>query len=356
MLAYLLDSNTHLKRALRTRARRWHNRWSYADGLVELSADGLEALKTQLPTARAYSPTALQNYAACPYKFVLQAVHRLSPREVPEAIDSIDPLSRGAMIHEVQFRLLSALSKASALPLTAEGMPAAHDLLAAVLSEVAAKWRDDLAPAIDGVWDDCIAAVQGDLREWLRRVSEEKVWTPWRFELAFGLADEKQRDENSTREPVRLDEGLLLRGSIDLVERAQDGSLRATDYKTGKAWAKEGVVIGGGGTLQPALYALVLEKLFPQQRVEGGRLYYCTYAGDFTPVEVPLDAAARGSVKLLAQTLAHSVETGFLPAAPREKECARCDYLPVCGPDEERRTKRKPRAALVPLTTLREQK
>jgi CRISPR/Cas system-associated exonuclease Cas4 (RecB family) len=212
--------------------------------------------------------------------------------------------------------------------------------------------------------------VKVDLREWLRRsyggagsagdgrsaehaASNEARWQPWRFELAFGLRDAEERDPHSTSEPVAI-EGLRLRGSVDLVERAEDGALRATDYKTGKRWAKEGTVIGGGATLQPALYALALEKLFPEARVEGGRLYYCTYAGEFSTVEVPLDTAARGSVALLAETLSQAVAQGFLPAAPRDdRECGRCDYLPVCGSSEWQRVKRKPEGALAPLVKLR---
>jgi len=350
---YLLDSNPHLARALRARARRWIKRWTSADGLVEPSREALEALQAHLPGARPYSPTALQNYAACPYKFVLQAVHRLAPREVPEAIDEIDPLTRGSLIHEVIYELLTEMQEAGALPLAPERLDDARARLAAVLERVAARWRDALSPAIERIWDDCIAAVGIDLREWLRRMSEERTWTPWRFELSFGLPELEQRDPHSTRDPVALDEGLKLRGSIDLVERTADGALRATDHKTGKAWAKPGTVIGGGGTLQPALYALALEKLFPGARVDGGRLYYCTYVGDFAPVEVPLGSAARGSVRALVQTVSDAVARGFLPAAPKERECNRCDYLAVCGPHEEQRVKRKSQDLLQPLIKLR---
>jgi ATP-dependent helicase/nuclease subunit B len=356
--AYLLEANPHLKRALRARARRWLKRWTSADGLVELGAPGLEALRKHLPAERPYSPTALQNYSACPYKFVLQAVHRLSVREVPEAIDEIDPLARGSLIHEVQFKLLRELQEAGALPITETSLRDAEARLERVLAQVAADYADKLAPAIERVWTDCIAAVSVDLREWLRRMTGELSWDPWRFELSFGLAnDVTGRDPHSTPDPVRLDEGLQLRGSIDLVERRPSGELRATDYKTGKAWAKPGVVIGGGATLQPALYALALEKLFPGTRVEGGRLYYSTYNGEFTPIDVPLTPEVRGDVQLLAQTISQAVEKGFLPAAPRKNdrysECDRCDYLPVCGPGELLRVSRKPQEALEPLQTLR---
>jgi CRISPR/Cas system-associated exonuclease Cas4 (RecB family) len=350
--AYLLAANPHLCRALRSRARRPLRRWTSADGLVAPGPEALQALQAHQPATRPYSPTALQNYSACPYKFVLQAIHRLAPREVPEGIDEIDPLSRGSLIHEAQYELLRELSDAGALPI--RDLAAAQDRLEAVVDRVARRWEDELAPAIDRVWNDCVAAVKIDLREWLRRVSEDGEWAPWRFELSFGLPEISRRDPHSTKEPVALDAGIRLRGSIDLVERARDGSLRATDHKTGKAWAQRGTIIGGGATLQPALYALALEKLFPGARVEGGRLYYCTHAGDFESIPVALDAAARGSVEELAKTVSEAVAEGFLPAAPRDaRECERCDYLPVCGPSEWNRVQRKPPEPLQPLVRLR---
>ena len=106
---YLLNTNRHLARALRARGRRWLRRWTPADGLVDPDPAARAALARHQLAARSYSATALQNYAACPYRFFLQAIHRLEPREEPEAIELIDPLTRGALFHEVQFDLLSAL-------------------------------------------------------------------------------------------------------------------------------------------------------------------------------------------------------------------------------------------------------
>ena len=44
---------------------------------------------------------------------------------------------------------------------------------------------------------------------------------------------------------------------------------------------------------QPVLYALALEKLFPDERVEAGRLYFCSSVGGFEEVPIPLDREAR---------------------------------------------------------------
>jgi len=71
-----------------------------------------------------------------------------------------------------------------------------------------------------------------------------------------------QADPHSTPNPVDLDSGIQLRGSIDLVERHASGHIRISDHKTGKADGEDGQIIAGGKSLQPALYALVAEKLF----------------------------------------------------------------------------------------------
>ncbi|MFL5290291.1 MAG: PD-(D/E)XK nuclease family protein [Myxococcales bacterium] len=352
-MRYLLAVNPALARSLRVRGRRWRKLWTRADGLVDPSPAALAALASHAPSARSFSPTALQHYAACPYRFLLQAIHRLEPREEPQALEEIDPLTRGSLIHETQFELLAGLRDAGLLPVTASNLEDARTRLEQALEKVAQRYRDDLAPAIERVWEDGIASIRADLREWLLRVSQEPSWEPWRFELSFGLPERRHRDPESTLDPVVLDEGFRIRGSIDLVERSPDGALRATDYKTGKVRAAPGMVIGGGRTLQPALYALALEKLFPGARVQEGRLYYSSFTGDFTAVEVPLDRITRDSVKELARTLGEAVQQGFLPAAPAERECTYCDYLAVCGSSVERQTERKPRDRIASLVKLR---
>jgi RecB family exonuclease len=352
---YLLSANPHLARALRFRARRWFRGWKRTDGLIDPIPLAREALGRHLLSSRSFSATALQNYAACPYKFFLQAVHRLTPRETPEPAEELSPLDRGSLVHEVQFELLGRLRDEELLPLGQDRLPRALTVLDEVLGAVAARTKEKLAPAIDRVWDDAIASVLADLREWLRRTSEEPTWAPWRFELSFGLKDRRAEDPASRDEAVALDCGIQLRGSIDLVERARDGALRATDHKTGKRRADPGAVIGGGEILQPVLYALALEKLFPDARVDAGRLYYATAAGGFSDVEIPLDARARAAAGEVAGAIGEALDKGFLPAAPKAGACKWCDYAVVCGPYEELRTGRyKPQQPLARLKKLRE--
>ena len=361
---YLLDSNPHLARSLRSRSRKWLRRWTSFDGLVDPELPELDALAPHQVSTRSFSPTALQNYAACPYRFFLQAVHRLQPREEPAALEMIDPLTRGSLFHKVQYEVLSLLRAADMLPITPRNVDRAIIAVDDVLDRVAARYEDELWPAIPKVWEDGINGIRADLHEWLRRHGEaQDGWVPYKFELSFGLADRGREDEDpaSVPDPVSIalqtskgaSQILKLRGSIDLVEHHVSGKVRATDHKTGKARAKDGVIIGGGQHLQPVLYALACEKLLDEP-VESGCLYYCTADGDYKFVEVGLDDYARGYAGIMVETIGRALEEGFLPAAPARDACVWCDYLAVCGPHEERRVRVKPQTRLVELKRLRE--
>ena len=78
--------------------------------------------------ARSYSPTALELYARCPYRFFLQAIYRLAPRLVPEPIDELDPLQRGSLIHDVQFTLFARLQEQGLLPIRPGNLDLARQL------------------------------------------------------------------------------------------------------------------------------------------------------------------------------------------------------------------------------------
>ncbi|MGH9760233.1 MAG: PD-(D/E)XK nuclease family protein, partial [Blastocatellia bacterium] len=338
---YLLTANPHLARSLRRRARRWLRRWTVEDGLVDPDDLARGALAAHQLAARSYSPTGLQNYASCPYKFFLQAVLRLQPLDEKAALETIDPLTRGALFHDCQFEILTELRRRALLPLSPDKIGQAMEIADRLAKEVADGYRDNLFPAIPRVWEDGMNAILADLREWLRRSAYlTDGWIPHMFELSFGLADRDRphQDPASIDSAVEIIGGLKVRGSIDLVERRRDGVLRVTDHKTGKIYAKADVVVGGGRVLQPVVYALVCEKMLGQ-KIDSGRLYYCTSDGGFSERVVPFDEDARNAAASVVETIGRALEEGFLPAAPEKGSCSRCDYRLACGPGEETRTR-----------------
>jgi CRISPR/Cas system-associated exonuclease Cas4 (RecB family) len=354
--SYLLGTNPHLARALRARARRWIRRWTPADGLVDPDALARAALARHTLEQRPFSATALQQFAACPYRFFLYAIHRLEPREEPVRLEAMDPLTRGDLVHNVQFQVLTELRDAGELPVRPATLGDARRVLDRALDVEAARQAENLAPAIPRVWEDGVDTIRADLHEWLARQADDASgWVPERFELSFAIAerDRAHADPASVEQPVEVLGGLKLRGAIDLVERrTTDRRLRVTDHKSGKVSAVEGVVVGGGEVLQPVLYALAAEALLDAPVVEG-RLYYCTATGDYTERTVPLDAESRRALETVVTIVGDALREGFLPAAPAAGKCAWCDYRAVCGPYEEIRVERKPRERLEPLERLR---
>ena len=240
------------------------------------------ALDAHRLSARAYSVSALQKFAACPYQFLLSAIYRLEPRQEAVALEQLDPLTRGHMFHRVQAELMRELRRRRGLPVTPSTLSTALKALDATLDTGAEEYHDNLAPAIDRVWRDEVEAMRGDLRGWLQRVAEEEgAWEPIRAEFGFGIPAGGGRDPESVPDPVTLDGRWKLHGVVDLVERRRGADeLRVTDHKTGANWTKPGMVVGGGEVLQPVLYALAVEAALKRPVTES-RLFYCTAKGGF---------------------------------------------------------------------------
>ncbi len=350
---YLLRLNDKLHRSVRRRWAHARSRWLPQDGLVRAADSIRPMLGLQRLGARAYSVSALQKFTTCPYQFALSAIYRLEPTKRPEPLQRLDPLTRGSIFHEVQELFFRSLRKDGKLPVTSAHVSHALAVLERVLHDVSTKQREELAPAIDRVWTDEMESIARDLRMWVRKLPDAQGWTPRYFEFSFGL-DAKGRDPSSVTEPVTIDGGFKLRGSVDLVEEADGGNqIRITDHKTGRNRATPRTIIGGGAMLQPVIYGLVVEKIL-NKPVTGGRLFYCTAAGGFAEHPVPLTEPNRRLALEALEIIDRAIELGFLPAAPAERACAWCDFRPVCGPDEPAHVRRKPAEPLGDLAALRE--
>ncbi len=390
---YLLRLNEPLKRSVTARWARGRSQWTPYDGITRVTGMTKSMLESQRLAARPYSLSALQKYAACPYQFLLSAVYRLEPPPAIEPLQKLDPLTRGSIFHEAQAHFFRALQKEGRLPVAGKDMAAVLATLDRVIADVAARYEEDLAPAIDRVWRDEIGDIGRDLRVWARRLatahedharspSDHAEWVPAYFEFGFGLPGDRDRDPASVPDPVLVDGRFKLRGSVDLIEiqrgprsgdrgtktedrgpgtpeppildpRASPLALRVTDHKTGRNRTTWKTVIGGGAILQPVLYSLAIEQAL-HASVQSGRLFYCTSAGGFVDHEIPINETNRRIALEALEIVDRAIELGFLPAAPAPRACTWCDFLPVCGPDEPRRVANKSPDKLGDLQALRE--
>lgn len=367
---YMLRLNDCLRRSATERWARAKSQWSQFDGIVRATEATRPFLQSQRLGERPYSVSALQNYAYCPYRFLLSAIYRLEPLEEPEPLQRLDPLTKGSLFHEVQAEFLRELQRAKQ-PLDTTPIETVLGVLDRTLARSSAKYAEEVAPAVDRVWQDEIAAMRTDLHVWARNLAEAKDWEPWLFEFAFGLPADAMsaggaqagvhapRDPSSRPDPVRIDGRFLLRGSIDLVERrvtglpgSAGGVLRVTDHKTSKNRSERHAIIGGGQQLQPVIYSLAAEAA-TGLIVEKARFSYCTTAGGFTDHVVEINEKTRRLGVEAMEIVDRAIDLGMMPPAPAEKACRFCDFLTVCGPEQERRSHRKSKQQIADLVELR---
>jgi CRISPR/Cas system-associated exonuclease Cas4 (RecB family) len=351
---YLLKLNECLRRSVVDRWARGERRWLPNDGLTRVTPHVQAALSAQRLSARAFSLSSLQRFSACPYQFLLSAVYRLHPLERPEPLQRLDPLARGSLVHEIQARFFATLKAEGRLPLTPAGLDEARSTLDRTIDAIAARTHDELAPAVERVWNDEIATIGRDLHAWIEYVARDgDEWTPTYFEFAFGPVP-GERDASSIASEVTIDGRFTLRGAIDLIEEHRATKLlRVTDHKTGRKPDQiDRVIIDGGAMLQPVLYGMAIEAALGRT-VYQGRLFYCTSAGSFHRHDIPLNERTRGAGLEVLAVIDRAIETGFLAAAPTEEACGRCDFRCVCGPDVFRRVSRKPQDKLADLTAIR---
>ena len=344
-----IDQHPHLLRALRAHWAREGKAVTSADGLVAAQQPPA-ALSDLGLSSVAYAPTALERFGRCPYQFFLGAVLRLRPKRglEPDGHQQIDPLTRGSVIHGVQARLYQELQRRSLLPVTVAGSSAAQQLLSETFEQMRTELAEEVAPAVPVLWHQEMDRIAAELKGWLHREAEQgSAYVPTAFEFAFGL---------DGQDVALVDGRWKLKGRIDLVERSPDGSVRITDYKTGRVPDVPPPQIGGGTSLQRVLYGLAWEALHPNDRAVEGRLYFATQRGGYREVSTPLSPAVRQAARLALETVDNALRNGYLPAVPAQDMCQMCDYAVICGrraADRGKAMLRHHDARLQPLRRLR---
>ena len=210
----------------------------------ELSA---EPLLERLAARKAVSAGALERFADCPVKWLVEDL--LRPEQLapdPEA------MVRGDYAHSVLEHTYRRLREETGdRRVTPGNLSLAERILLEELRE-----RQALFPISPKQTRVRAAArrLEFDLLRWLRSEAEaDSEFEPEHLELRFGMGEGS--------EPVEIADGLQVRGRIDRVD-TNDGMALVLDYKTGKrvdrykvaSWEPE-------NRFQAALYMLVVERL-----------------------------------------------------------------------------------------------
>jgi len=340
-------------RCVRARTGRHLDHW---DGVVDARLLKAPGEDTTL------SPTALETWARCPFRYLLGRVLHVRAVERPEARDRISGRDRGTLIHAVLETFLGGhpreapeqpWSSAERAELRAMAEAACDDVERLGLTGRPVLWKLERARVLrelDRVLDTD------------ELVRAERGLVPHAVELAFGT-------NGDSLPPVRFElqtgASVAFRGRIDRVDRDREGCFEVFDYKTGLADVSADDLaddpVDGGTRLQLALYALAVRQDEPQHPVRAS-YWFTRNAGNDALQGFALDATAEARVRDVLDLVSEEITDGHFPAYPGEdnyvrgpENCRYCDYDELCPRDRVRRLeRRREEPALYGILSLRE--
>lgn len=341
------------------------------DGLVD-DAVLIEKLRDQYGAGHDFSASELSLYGRCPFKFFAEKVLRLEPRG--EAALDLSALDAGSLLHEVLRRFfephrnqrLTELDRAELRRELGEAADAVFD-----------EHEHSVPPLNPQVWHidrenkKLLLQQVLDYELTVEEQTRSKDVRPAFFELAFGMTPGGATDPDSTDQQleIRRPEGdqteiVRLRGQIDRVDVARDGTATAYDYKLSRGAKIEDLT--SGRALQLHVYLAALEqRLLPGRDIAGGGYYtlkgfgprrnqglYRVSKKEYTGVvgrtasNVPDDEWTRIRAEMQARIweFIDGMRDGRFavePSAP-EATCPHCDFSAVCR-YEKYRIRRKSR-------------
>jgi ATP-dependent helicase/nuclease subunit B len=229
----------------------------------------LEQIARRFSNEHEFSPTHLEEYAKCPFRYFVSQVLSVVPQEHPEA--GTDTLRRGTVLHAILAELhrspiedekfAAEFVRLLEEQLSREPERSAFD---AALRGIERRLLSEWGAVYAAQW----AAYQADSKQTLAA-----PFVPTAFELAFGsTANEGATDatgksgpslvlgsgENETRLGGRIDR-------IDVGRTAEGAVFTVIDYKTGRGKSVSGRAtlenVAKGRALQLAIYALAIVRL-----------------------------------------------------------------------------------------------
>lgn len=267
---------------------------------------------------RPVSPSALETWATCPYRYFLNRVLGISPPPIADEEGEISALDRGVLVH----RILEVFVNRK--------MQSEEQLLALAEAEFAAAE----VMGITGyplLWEMEKEAIRTGLR---RFFIEDTEW--------LGGPPLESRSEQNF-DDVRMDVPGLgtvhFRGKIDRLD-VLAGEVRVRDFKTGNprrylAGSRGGqpdYTIANGRALQLPVYTAAARQLYPDASITAS---YCFPLGDDrifdrSPYH---DAEGLAGFHDTLRRILGTVRSGIFPATPEEGDrgnCRYCDFNRLC--------------------------
>ena len=300
-------------------------------------------------TGTPVSPSRLETWAACPFKYFLSSVLRLGERDDPERVVEISAADRGTLVHAVLERFIGEVLERPESARPAPRDPWSAEDRARIAAIATEEFAAVEAKGLSGRplhWRRTQAEVLDDLDEFLTRDDRHRATDglqPSAVELAFGLDDGGGAPLTITLADGRR---LTFRGKVDRVDVAEGGRRAVVlDYKTGKGDSYKELVddpVRAGLTLQLGVYAEAALAALGVEEVEA-RYWMVSERGGWKQHGYPWTDDRRQRFLEVAETIVDGIETGVFPALPGEyqsffgshENCGFCEFDRICPRDRE---------------------
>jgi RecB family exonuclease len=336
-------------------AARFHSRdFNRYDGWLDSPA-ALAVVRARFGPERVFSPTALEAYVSCPFRFLLE--HALRLEELDEPGEEVEHTRRGAAYHRALARLHERL-RVTDPDLTRLPLPESiGPLLLAEIDKAVQEYAQRApSPASRKLWElegkrlhRSAAKYAGHWEDFVVpwRKAEAPPAPKW-LEADFGLVAAHADPEAVG--PLILSVGgveVRIGGRIDRVDVAEldDGlGFWIIDYKTGRSANYSSAEITRFEKLQLPLYALAVERVFhPGETVRPLGLAYWLVTEKGPKSVLPTRQAVgwlsdpkkwavfRKQLEDWVAKVVGRIRDGHFPLAPRKENCTEtCSFGQVC--------------------------
>jgi len=283
---------------------------------------------------RVASATALEQWLECPHAYLLRHVLGVKQVDNPEELLQITPLERGDLVHRVLDAWLRDRIDAGVPAPDDAWSPEAVDALRAV----AATALDDAEQrGVTGhpvLWDRDRARITGDLEAFVDRDltrRRDDGLTPEATELPFGFPG------GLPALRIELGDGrsVQVRGRIDRVDVAADGTVFVTDYKTGRSTyttVSSDDPLAGSTRLQLPIYGLALRDRYADAPGIHTEYWFITHAGRGRRIGYRLTDDVVARLRSALALVIDGIDAGLFPRRPPAKpsygshvQCVYCD-------------------------------
>jgi RecB family exonuclease len=285
------------------------------------------------------SPTRLEAWATCPFKYFLTYEVGVEPTDSPEAAETLSALDRGIIIHDILDRFVKD---------TPAQQPTSPENDAERLEQVTRQQLDAFErggltgrPVLWRLERERIRRGLLDFLDVHRSRITDLGQRPVATELGFG--------DGQDVPPVVVElpggRAVRFRGWIDRVDASDDGS-KATviDYKSGRASYFANIAsdpVDGGKHLQLPVYALAVKGWRPETESIDAEFWFVMDAAGSKRVGTSLERSGP-RFKEVVDRIVGGIEEGVFPAYPGEssipgrtgkyspENCAYCPYDRIC--------------------------